>query len=279
MTSAYVATVALLLGACAVDDPQAALVLDQDDAHDHADGMDERLSRRVGVCHVDQVTGDWSPVQVDRRLVQRHLDLHGDWLIAEAEICWDDLDDDCDGVLDNGCNGCDVTVTRPAPWWASAACALAGDLGVDPFPVSVGSSLSFDDGDEVMSFLAIDPAGDGRLRLQRQLVALRLNIAFFGVADHPAVDLDGDGYAETFAQLATYGDSVYDTGSNTRMAQTATKLRSANWLAYDMELWFDETCEEATVCGYDDDDDLCGCVEVCDGIDNNRDGVADEGCD
>ncbi|MCB9779188.1 MAG: hypothetical protein H6742_11545 [Alphaproteobacteria bacterium] len=78
---------------------------DDDDGgrgHGHSDRDDHGRSDKVEVCHVDDDTGEWAPIEVSERAVDKHLDRHGDWLVGD-EVCGDGIDNDCDGDIDEDC--------------------------------------------------------------------------------------------------------------------------------------------------------------------------------
>ena len=85
-------TVLLLATACA---PEA-----REDVQPTA--LQAGKAAKVDVCHVDQDTGEWSAINISENAVDKHLSNHGDWLVEE-EACGDDVDNDCDGEVDEDC--------------------------------------------------------------------------------------------------------------------------------------------------------------------------------
>lgn len=56
-------------------------------------------SSKVNVCH------NGRSLNVSSSAVGGHTG-HGDWLVASSETCEDGVDNDCDGVVDDGCPVC-----------------------------------------------------------------------------------------------------------------------------------------------------------------------------
>ena len=56
-------------------------------------------STKANVCH------NGSALSVSSSAIGGHTG-HGDWLVASSETCEDGIDNDCDGVVDDGCPVC-----------------------------------------------------------------------------------------------------------------------------------------------------------------------------
>ncbi len=205
----------------------------------------------------------------------------------DAELC-DGVDNDGDGSVDEGCTGtCDNFTTRLPDWWGGAECVLDGDAtGFSPFPITLGTSETYNDAASVEAVMLVDPAGNAHLKLRRHLLAMKLNAEYFNLYDFEIVDWNGDGTLETVQDLFDRADAQYDTGSTWLQNTFASQFREMNNLGLGNPLWFDETCiDAAEYCdGIDNDgdgtiDEDCGCTETCgDKYDNDMDGTVDEGC-
>lgn len=206
---------------------------------------------------------------------------------VDAELC-DGVDNNGDGSVDEGCTGsCDAFTTRLPDWWLTRSCVLEGAAtGFTPLPMPLGAADIYPTAADLQAMLATDPGGVARNKLQRQLAAAKLNMAFFDLADVPVVDWDVDGDLETFAELVDLGDRAMDSSSAWWQNVVAVQLREMNRLGTSLPLWFDEACTlDAEYCdGADNDgnglsDDNCACIEACDdGVDNDGNGTTDEGC-
>ncbi len=206
----------------------------------------------------------------------------------DAELC-DGVDNDGDSEIDEGCDGvCGQFVSRKADWWMTADCVIGGDAAaITALPVTIGSSLSYTTAEELTTMLAVDPGGNAKLKLRRQLATMKLNAEYFNLWDIEVVDWNSDGSLETVRWLVNRADSQYDAGPDYLLNAFTTQFREMNAIGVDLGLWFDETCvSEPEVCDTIDNDgdgtidEDCACFEVCgDSADNDGDGLVDEGCE
>ncbi len=205
----------------------------------------------------------------------------------DVEIC-DGIDNNGDGIIDEGCTGtCDNFTTRLPDYWAAETCVLDGTAtGFTPFPINLGASETYTTSAAVVTALSIDPAGDAHLKLRKQLLTAKLNMTFFALDDIQVTDWDGDGTPETFAELVTLADAQYDSGIDWIQNVWYNQLWEMNHAGTGMPQWYDDACSVAAeYCdGIDNDgdgliDEDCGCIETCgDSYDNDFDGFVDEGC-
>lgn len=217
------------------------------------------------------------------------VDNDGDGSTDEAcgciEACGDGYDNDMDGSTDEGCGAspCEDYASRAYSFWTGATCVIEGDVGFDPLPITLGGTETYSTAAEVTSALSASPGGDALLRLRRQLLIAKLNLAAFNLGAIEFGDVEGDGDLDSLGALVSSADALYASGASWQRASMATKLRNANAWGGDVTIYFRSDCAtEAEFCDEVDNDgdgytdEYCGCVEACDGYDNDFDGTTDE---
>ncbi len=200
-----------------------------------------------------------------------------------VEYC-EGTDEDGDGLIDEGCQRCDMEVTRPMTFWRDHVCVVDGDAtGSEVLPITVGSFETFTTGASVRAALLTPLRGNRQLQLRQQLISAKLNVAFFAVGDVPWTDLTGDRTIENLQQVIDAADLAYDSGTDAERYRFTVLLATFNRSGERLALWFDDTCvAEPEICnGGDDDgdgviDEACACIEECDAYDNDDDGDIDE---
>ncbi len=179
-----------------------------------------------------------------------------------GEIC-DGEDNDGDGAVDEDCGQCDSIVTRGRGWWRTAACVIEGDA--TPFallPLTV-STTTYSTFPQVMTALRANPTTTTG-RLSQNLLIARLNEAAFLLTDLPYDDWDGDGANETVGELLATANGLVSAGTPGQKVAMNPLLNTLNNDGAAFATWFDSTCS--------------GDWEICDGLDNDADGVTDEDC-
>lgn len=206
--------------------------------------------------------------------------------LLATEIC-DLVDNDGDGTTDEGCGVCDWLVTRTKADWLAATDAINADGTCDLaiLPITLGASRILSSAVAVRTELNAPMTSNAKQRLGTWLTVAKLNAAVYPIVDIPFHDWDADGSEETVQELLDLGDLLYDGGGDAERIALATALESLSLAGATLESWYDLTCTTAhELCnGADDDldgvvDDGCLCVEeLCDVADNDGDGAVDEG--
>lgn len=111
-------------------------------------------------------------------------------------------------------------VTRTQGWWKHHACVIETLL-----PISVGT-LYFDDARDVVELLNRPVRGDKSLPLTKQLLVAYMGTLAFGTAGLEWDDLDGDGDAETIADLIAAGAEAL--ASHRNMSHWSDRLDALN---------------------------------------------------
>ena len=179
-----------------------------------------------------------------------------------GEIC-DGEDNDADGSVDEDCGECDSIVTRSRTWWRTATCVVAGSA--TPFailPVTV-STTTYSNSVQVNAALRTNPTTTNA-RLAQNLLIGRLNEAAFLLSDLPYDDWNADGVNETVSELLDAADGVMASGTAAEKTRMNNLINTLNNDGTTFTSWFDSTCS--------------GDWEMCDGLDNDADGVTDEDC-
>lgn len=204
----------------------------------------------------------------------------------ETELCANVRDDDMDGTTDEECGPCDAYATRGLHWWRGHECVISGEAtGYALYPITIGGgAVTLADADAVIDFLFAPSTGDQRA-LSLGIVVAKLNIAAFGIGDTPFADYDGDGDLETVQEIVDAAERVWTEGtSDSEYLSMITLLSRMNGQGLDTPAWFDEECTgDIEICNRLDDDadgsadEGCLCLEERDGYDNDFDGTADDG--
>lgn len=189
---------------------------------------------------------------------------HGPIATYAAEALCQGVDDDGDGLVDEGCSSCDLLVTRARSWWLTHDCVVRGDaMDVPLLPVHVGST-TLSSSASVRSFLARPYGGDLNVVLGQLLVVGRLNAAAFNIGRLPWVDWDADGALDTVDDVLAVADGWYDAGGTPRVVDMVRTLASLADAGAALPAWFDEACATPP--------------ETCEGTDEDADGAVDEAC-
>ena len=127
--------------------------------------------------------------------------------IATTPFALDVALDVCDDVQTVGFGLRRTYVTRTLGYWKNHSCAIAPLL-----PIAVGDKV-FTTAEEARTFLAKPPKGNKKVLLAKRILLAKLNTAAFGLAPIPLGDVDGDGAAETVADLVARAEWILAHGN------------------------------------------------------------------
>lgn len=199
-----------------------------------------------------------------------------------VEMC-DGVDNNANGRTDELCGQCDYLVTRGRAFWGRNQCVVDGEAtGTPLLPVTVGRT-TISTFATLKTFFRRPSSELVNLALGQEIVLAKLNMTAFSLDEVLYIDYDGDGAIDTVSQLVDAADRVYSGTSTAKQTVFRDYLMAFNATGTTLPLYFDPTCAlPAEICdGLDNDgdgaaDENCGCVEVCDGVDNDADALVDE---